>query len=129
MAKMLSIEAIGGAADSAAVEGESLEFFDSLSERGRDLCIKEEAVDFRNDDVAAATFGVGDNWAASSESLDSGDAERLEAGKEVGFRILEVLGELIGSSPGEEFNMARTSGELDKILMLGAVTNDEERGL
>lgn len=61
---------------------------------------KEEAVFPIFDKILAATLAIGDDRAAGSEGFDSSDTERFEAGKEVGFGILQILGEFALRGPG-----------------------------
>lgn len=103
---------------------EILKLADGLSERGGSLLVKKQAVHPRLDNISATTLRVSNDGAAGGESFDGGDAKGLKAGEKISFCMLEIGGELIGWGPGEEFDIWRTSGKLQEMLMFGTVADD-----
>lgn len=88
--------------DGGAGKLQFFEFRDGGSERRGGLRGKKKAVLTWLDDVTAATFSVGDDWAASSKGFDGGDTERLKARKEISAGGLEIWNEFATGEPREE---------------------------
>lgn len=78
----------GGSGDFCAVEVGFFELTEGFYERFWGLSGKEKAVHAVNDKILATAFAIGNNWTASSESLNGGNTERLEAGENVALRAL-----------------------------------------
>ncbi len=88
--------------DGGAGKLQFFEFCDGGGERRGCLIGEKEAILPWLDDVTAATFSVGDDWAASSKGFDGGDTERLKARKEISASGLEIWNEFATGEPRKE---------------------------